>query len=192
MNTLRSGPRSARARPRVPASPPWLAAAARARPVRPLLREEQGQVRQLRLARLQEPALRGLLLPGVRAAPGARSSPTWRARYQKVSSGLKHEIGAAHPRRSSTRPTRSSSRRTSIPTFVPEGVLAFAEPVRGPHGAAHRRAPGQAAGPHHPRADARLRVRPHPAQPHAAQHAAVDRRGPGRLHARRPGTRSTS
>ena len=30
---------------------------------------------------------------------------------------------------------------------------------------AHRRAARQAAGPHHPRADPRLRVRPHPAQP---------------------------
>ena len=38
-------------------------------PVHPVLRQEQGQVRQLRLADLQEPALRGLLLPGVRAAP---------------------------------------------------------------------------------------------------------------------------
>ena len=61
-----------------------------------------------------------------------------------------------------------------------------------PHGPAHRRAAGQAAGPDHARADPHLRVRPHPAQPRAAQHPALARRGPGRLRARDVGHRSTS
>ena len=50
--------------------------------------------------------------------------------YQKVSSALKHELESPS-RSSSTRRTPSSSRPTSTRTFVPEGVAAFAEPVRG-------------------------------------------------------------
>ena len=109
-----------------------LAAAAPApRPVRPLLREEQGQLRQLRLARLQEPALRGLLLPRVRAAPGAASSSY---AGERVPEGLgRPEARDPTPRsRVILYKTHSEFEQTNLfPDFVPEGVLAFAEPVRG-------------------------------------------------------------
>src|SRR6185369_1011947 len=56
----------------VPRPLPPRGGCARPGPVRSLFREEQGRLRQLLLARLQEPALRGLLLPRVRAAPRPR------------------------------------------------------------------------------------------------------------------------
>ncbi len=165
MNTRRSRPALARAPHRVPPRRRLLPRSAAHGPVHPLLREEQGQVRQLRLAGLQEPALRDLLLPRVRAAPRAPRRPTLESGYQKLSSGLKHEIVAAHPRSSSTRPTPSSSRRTSIPSFVPEGVLAFAEPLRGRMVLPIDEPPDRLQGLITARADPRLRVRPHPPQP---------------------------
>ena len=100
--------------------------------------------------------------------------------YQKVSVGPEARDPASRSRSSSTRPTPSSSRRTSSRTSCPRACW----PSRSPCAAAwccpstSRRT---AAGPHHPRADPRLRVRPHPAQPGAAHGPAVGGRGPGRL-----------
>ncbi len=150
--------------------------------VHPVLRQEQGQVRQLRLADLQEPALRGLLLPRVRAAP----RPADVLRRERLPEDLQRPEARDHVP------------HTPHPLQDPLGVRADQPDVRlrarrspgvhrarpRPDGRAHRRTPGPAAGPHHPRAHPRLRVRPHPEEPAPEDRASLDRRGPGRLHAR--------
>ena len=99
---------------------------------------------------------------------------------------LKHEIALpdpAHPLQDALRVRADEP----VPRLRARGRAGLHGAGARPHGAAHRPAAGPAAGPDHPRADPRLRVRPHPAQPGAAPRAAVGRRGPGRLHARHLG-----
>ena len=133
-------------------------------PVRPLLRQEQGQVRQLRLAGLQEPPLRGLLLPGVRAAP--------RAAHLLPGERLPEDLRPASSTRC-RRPipvilykTHSEFEQTNLYPALPPGGggSPSPSPAVNRHGPAHRRAPGPAAGADHPRDDPRLRVRHHPAR----------------------------
>ena len=87
----------------------------------------------------------------------------------------------ARSRSSSTRPTPSSSRRTSSPSFVPEGVAGLRRARPRPHGAAHRRAPGPPAGPHPHELTHVFAFDLIPREPRPARHPALDRRGAGRL-----------
>ena len=135
---------------------------------------------------LQEPALRGLLLPGVRAAPGPRGL----LRGERVPEGLLRPEARdqlARSRSSSTRRTPSSSRPTSSRPSCPRACWPSPSPRAGRMVLPIDLPPGRAAGPHHPRADPRLRVRPHPAQHGPALGAAVGGRGARRLHARHLG-----
>jgi len=60
----------------------------------------------------------------------ARLTSYLESAYQKVSTGLKHEISRPIP--AILYKTHSEFEQTNLyPTFVPEGVLAFAEPLRG-------------------------------------------------------------
>jgi Tol biopolymer transport system component len=60
----------------------------------------------------------------------ARVTSYLESAYQKLSAGLKHEISAPVP--AILYKTHSEFEQTNLfPTFVPEGVLAFAEPLRG-------------------------------------------------------------
>ena len=110
--------------------------------------------------------------------------------YQHVSSELKYDL--AHKVPLILFQTSSEFQQQNvIPGAAQEGVGAFAEPTR----TAHRHADGRAAGPalpaDRPRADAPVRVRHHPRLARPPRLAAVDSRGPGRLHDRRLAAAST-
>ena len=161
----------------------------RADAVRPVLRQEQHPLRQLRVAHLHDRPLRDLLLPGARAAPRAHR----RLRGERVSADQRRPEarpavqGAADPvqdaqrvRAAERHSRRGAGRRRRVRRAVPPA-----------HGAADRRAAGPALRPDRPRADAPVRVRHHPAVADPPERAAVGQRRAVRLRARRSGRRST-
>ena len=151
--------------------------------------EEPDPLRHVRLAHLHDRPLRDLLLPGDRAAPRAggrlrrervpadQRGPEARSRVQGPADPLQDaqrvRAGERHPRRGPGR--RRRLRRTDAE----------------PDAAADRRAAGPALRADHPRADAHLRVRHHPAVADPAERPAVGRRRAVRLRARHLGARST-
>ena len=148
-------------------------------PVRPLLREEQGQVRQLLLAHLQERALRDLLLSRVRAAPGAAHRVS-RERLPEAVHRPEARDAEADPGDLLQDPLRVRADQP-VPGLRAGGGGGVHRAAAQPHGDPDRRAARPAAGADHARADARLRVRPDPARArlrhHAAVAAALGRRG---------------
>ncbi len=154
----------------------------RADAVRPVLRQEQDPLRQLRVAHLHDRPLRDLLLPGDRAAPRADHQ----LRRERLPAGqLRPEArprlqGPARPLQDAERvpaaehrAERAAGRRARLRRAVPR-----------PHGAADRRAVRRALPADHARADAHLRVRHHPALAAPPRPAAVGRRGARRSHDR--------
>ena len=133
-----------------------------AAPVHPLLREEQGQVRQLRLARLQEPALRDLLLPRVRAAPGAAELVPREQLPQDLDRPQARDAGA-DPGHLLQDPLGVRADEP-VPGLRAGGRRGLHRAGEEPHGDPDRRAARPAAGADHPRDDARLRLRPDPAR----------------------------
>ena len=167
---------------------------ARCRRIRPdalraVFRQEPDPVQQFRVAHLHDRPLRDLLLPGDRAASRARHQ----LRRERLSAGqLRPEArprvqGAARPLQdpervpaAEHRVERAARRRARLRRAVPRS-----------HGAADRRAVRRALSPDHPRADAHLRVRHHPALAAPPRPAAVGRRRALGLHDRLLECRST-
>ena len=165
------------------------APASRPDAVRPVLRQEQHPLRQLRLADLHDRSLRDLLLPRDRAAPRAGR----RLRRERVSADQRRPEarpvvqGAADPvqdpqrvRAAERRPRRGAGRRRRVRRAVPP-----------PHAAADRRSAGPALRPHRPRAHAHFEFDIIPQGADPPQRAAVGERRAVRLRARRSGRRST-
>ncbi len=139
----------------------------RANPVRPVLREEQHPLRQVRLAHLHDGPLRDLLLPRARAAHRTRG----RLRRERLSADQRRpqarplDEGAADPLQDAQR-VRAGERR---PERRPGRRRRLRRTDAAPHGDADRRAARPALRPHRPRADAPVRVRHHSAGPQSAE-----------------------
>jgi len=155
----------------------------RAGALRPLFRQEQHPLRQVRVEDLHDRPLRDLLLPADRAASRARG----RLRRERLPAGLGRPEtrplvqGAADPVQDAQR-VRAAERRAARRVERGRGRLRGADAR--PDAAADRLAVRSALRPHHPRAHAHLRVRHHPAVAHPPQRAAVGERGAVRLRAR--------
>ncbi len=135
------------------------------------------------MAGLQEPPLRGLLLPGVRAAPrAARLVP--RERLPQDLDRPQARDAEADPGHLLQDPLRVRADEP-LPRLRPRGGGRLHRAAPQPDGDPHRRAVGPAPGAHHPRDGPRLRLRPHPARDRlrdtAAGHPALGGRGPRRL-----------